>query len=189
MCNKSNIYFFIIIVRICVILRGHDAGVSCVGKCWRGGGGGMIITWQCYWQCVCCLTTHHSQAISQVCAQLAAPLHHTTESRWQIQNILTMFSLIEVSTALSVLYIFLMVSKYISASQSSENIKYLSLYEGKAPFKINWFCTQLRKLYEFINWQLTSLDTFACSMHKYKMLNIMSNIEFVSNTELLLWTT
>ena len=64
------IYFFIIIVRICVIVRGHDAGVSCVGKCWRGGGGGMIITWQCYWQCVCCLTTHHSQAMSQVCAQL-----------------------------------------------------------------------------------------------------------------------
>ena len=31
--TKSNIYIFILIVRICVILSGHDAGVSCVRKC------------------------------------------------------------------------------------------------------------------------------------------------------------
>ena len=148
-------------MRICVILSGHDAGVSCVGKCWRGGGGGMIITWQCYWQCVCCLTPAPQPGhVTSVCS--VSWLHHTTEPRWQIQNILTIFSLIEVSTALSVLYIFLMVSKYISASQSSENIKYLSLYEGKAPFKINWFCTQLRKLYEFINWQAWTHSLALC---------------------------
>ena len=163
MCNKSNIYFFILIVRICVILSGHDAGVSCVGKCWRGGGGGMIITWQCYWQCVCCLTPAPHTTARPCHKCVLSWLHHcSTEPRWQIQNILTMFSLIEVSTALSVLYIFLMVSKYISASQSSENIKYLSVYEGKAPFKINGFCTQLRKLYEFINWQAWTHSLALC---------------------------